>query len=175
MGFGRKGLDGAAAGSAAPGFGGRLSGMDGNAMPPGMSRALDRGTVPDSGQSPELQAFLAAERANRNTTVAPDYEDPIIQARPVRTGAPREMWLAYVLWWFAGGFAAHRFYLGQPTSAVIMICTMIFSFVMTIIATPIGVGCFILWAMWLMGDAALIPGMTRRYNASLVSPADAFA
>ena len=175
MGFGRKGLDGAAAGSAVSGFGGRGSGIDANAMPPGMSRALGRSQVPDNGPSPELQAFLAAERANRTTDVAPDYSEPMVSARPVRTGARREMWLAYVLWWFVGGFAAHRFYLGQATSAVAMICTLIFSFALMFILPPAGLGCVILWALWLLADAALIPGMTRRYNESLTSPADAFA
>jgi TM2 domain-containing membrane protein YozV len=174
MGFGRKGLDGAAAGSGASGFGGRPSEIDGNAMPPGMSRALGRGQVRETGQSPELQAFLAAERANRATNVAPEYDEPVERSRPVRTGARREMWLAYVLWWFAGGFAAHRFYLGQVTSAVIMICALIGSFAMMFILPPLGLGCFILWFLWLLADAALIPGMTRRYNESLMTPADAF-
>lgn len=174
MGFGRKGLDGAAAGSAVSGFGARGPGGDANAMPPGMSRALGRGQVQDNGPSPELQAFLAAERANRTADVAPEYDAPVERAGPVRTGARREMWLAYVLWWFAGGFAAHRFYLGQATSAVIMLCTLIFSFALMFILPPVGLACFVLWALWLLADAALIPGMTRRYNESLTTPADAF-
>lgn len=168
MGFGRKGLDGQAP-MAAPSTMGR--------MPPGMARAMNQPGSGEPAVSSQLQAFLAAERANRGSAPEPEITDVAerMRAGPVRTGSKREMWVAYLLWWFLGGFAAHRFYLGQATSAVIMIATMIGSFAMMAIIPPVGLGCFVLWALWLLADIALIPGMTRRYNDALSPAADVFA
>ena len=178
MTFGRKGLDGqAAAGNGSPGFGMR----GGGTLPPtspGIANALKRGESGDAGMSPELRAFLANERANRPVDFEPDISPVAEQIRPVATrsgGSPREMWVAYLLWWFFGGFGAHRFYLGQMTSAVAMICTLLGSFAMMFILPPLGLACFLFWCLWLLADAVMIPGMTRKYNDSLMVPAAVFA
>lgn len=147
-----------------------------NTMPPGMASALDRGASSGPAVSNQLQSFLAAERANGPVASELSTSDYAERAPTVRReGSRREMWLAYLLWWFLGCFGAHRFYLGQGTSAVIMVCALVGSFAMLFILPPVGLVCFLLWCLWLLADAALIPGMTRRYNDSLESPAAAFA
>lgn len=157
--------------------------LNGRALPPGMTRAIESGGAGEPAMSPQLKAFLAAERANRPAEAAAGLSE-VASRSPIRStsspavvagGQPRSMLLAYVLWWFFGGFAAHRFYLGQVTSAVAMTCTMIGSFAMMFILPPVGVVGFLFWALWLFADVFLIPGMTRRYNDALRPAADVFA
>ncbi|HWL71987.1 MAG TPA: TM2 domain-containing protein [Geminicoccus sp.] len=53
--------------------------------------------------------------------------------------------VAYLLWFFLGIFAAHRFYLGRPGTAILQILSM-----------------FVLVGLvWLVVDLFLIPGMVR--------------
>jgi len=54
--------------------------------------------------------------------------------------------VAYLLWFFLGGLGGHRFYLGRPGTAILMIVLWIL-----LIVTPI----------WWLIDAFLIPGMIR--------------
>lgn len=176
MSFGRKGLDGQPPSDSTSGFGQRRAGLAGDAMPPGMQSAINRGVTNDPAMSSQLQSFLAAERANRPSPVEPAISEVAERHMPVRHGgSPREMWVAYLLWWLLGGFAAHRFYLGQATSAVVMLCAVMGSFAMMFILPPLGLVCFLLWFLWLLADAALIPGMTRRYNDALAGPATVFS
>jgi TM2 domain-containing membrane protein YozV len=58
--------------------------------------------------------------------------------------------VAYALWFFLGLVGAHRFYLGQAATGVIMLVLSI-----------IGIGLFIT-VPWLIVDAFLIPDMMRR-------------
>ena len=60
--------------------------------------------------------------------------------------------VAYLLWFFLGIIGGHRFYLGRPGTAILMIVLWV-----TIIITPI----------WLLIDAFLIPGMIRAKRDSL--------
>lgn len=60
--------------------------------------------------------------------------------------------IAYVLWFFLGGFGAHRFYFGKTASAVGMLAlTLLVSWWMFGIPTLI----------WLIVDAFLIPKMLK--------------
>jgi TM2 domain-containing membrane protein YozV len=69
------------------------------------------------------------------------------------------MVLAYLLWFFAGGVGAHRFYLGRIRTAVAMVVL----FLVGLYGWERGFG----WAaatvlgLWLLADAFLIPGMAR--------------
>ncbi|MEU6855946.1 MULTISPECIES: TM2 domain-containing protein [Rothia] len=76
---------------------------------------------------------------------------------------PKSMGLAYVLWFFLGGFGAHSFYLGKTGNAVghiiLTILIILFSWTLVIPAL-IGTAQFI----WLIVDACLIPGWTARSN-----------
>lgn len=68
--------------------------------------------------------------------------------------------VAFLLWIFFSMLGGHRFYLGRPWSAVLMILLTI---------TMFGA---IITAIWALIDAFCIPGMVRDYNNRL---ADAIA
>lgn len=67
---------------------------------------------------------------------------------------------AYLLWFFLGGVGAHRFYLGQKTTGLVMLVLLIVG----IITTPIMVGSVLLMALgiWVLVDAFLIPGLVQK-------------
>ncbi|MED5550064.1 MAG: TM2 domain-containing protein [Pseudomonadota bacterium] len=67
----------------------------------------------------------------------------------------RSMGVAYLLWFFLGVFGAHRFFLGRPGTAFLMILAWV-AFV---------VPGFVWWVV----DAFLIPGMIKRDNDRLRS------
>ncbi len=73
----------------------------------------------------------------------------------------KEMWIAYLIWFFAGGFGGHRFYLERQGSAIaILLLTVggILTFGITTIASMI----------WCLVDAALIPSMIDEINQTSV-------
>jgi TM2 domain-containing membrane protein YozV len=67
---------------------------------------------------------------------------------------------AYLLWFFLGGFAGHRFYLGRTGSAVAMLLLTLTG----VITAVIGIGFVILLGVgiWILVDAFLIPGMVQQ-------------
>jgi TM2 domain-containing membrane protein YozV len=67
--------------------------------------------------------------------------------------AQKSTGVAYLLWFFIGGFGGHRFYLGKTGTAVAQLIITI-------------VGCFtlvplIITGIWVLVDAFLIPGIIR--------------
>ncbi len=64
---------------------------------------------------------------------------------------------AYLLWFFLGGFGAHRFYLSKPGTAVLMLVLNILGWVTLVVY--IGVFLLIVLGIWLLVDAFLIPGI----------------
>ncbi len=50
---------------------------------------------------------------NVNVTITADEEAEAITS-PAAGIAGKDMWVAAALWFFIGGFAAHRWYLGSP-------------------------------------------------------------
>jgi TM2 domain-containing membrane protein YozV len=79
----------------------------------------------------------------------------------------RSAGIAYLLWFFFGCFGAHRFYLKQTGTAVAMLVITILSIALTFVV----IGLFGLAAIgiWVLVDAFLIPGLTRKYNNQLIS------
>jgi TM2 domain-containing membrane protein YozV len=75
--------------------------------------------------------------------------------------------LAYVLWFFLGGFGGHRFYIGRTGSAVAILLINIFGWLT--IAIGIGVAMLVGLGIWLIVDAFLIPGWVRRHNTMLMA------
>lgn len=73
--------------------------------------------------------------------------------------------IAYLLWFFLGGFGAHRFYLGRTGSAIAMLVIFILSWILTFVA--IGLLGFLLIGIWWIIDAFLIPGITQDFNQGL--------
>lgn len=67
--------------------------------------------------------------------------------------AKKSTGVAYLLWFFLGGFGGHRFYLGKTGTAVAQL-------IITVI------GCFtifplIITGIWMLVDAFLIPGIIQ--------------
>jgi TM2 domain-containing membrane protein YozV len=79
----------------------------------------------------------------------------------------RSVLVAYLLWFFLGWFALHRFYAGRMTSGLVMLVVSLASWAMTAIAIGY-VGLFFI-GIWLLVDAFLIPGMIRSYNRGIIA------
>ncbi|EJM73393.1 TM2 domain-containing protein [Pseudomonas sp. GM55] len=70
--------------------------------------------------------------------------------------AQRSTGVAYLLWFFLGGFGAHRFYLGKTgTAAAQLIITIVGLFTLI----PL-----IVTGIWLLVDLFLIPGIIREHS-----------
>jgi TM2 domain-containing membrane protein YozV len=68
--------------------------------------------------------------------------------------------VAYLLWFFLGGFGAHRFYLGQTGTAVAQLLLLLLGWL------PLFAGWIVL-GVWLFIDLFLIPGVAREENMRL--------
>lgn len=92
------------------------------------------------------------------------------------------MMVAYVLWWFGPVFAAHRLYLGAYQSGAALaglfwgglalgavMSKKSSIWVGSVAMPPIGVVMIIVWLLWTLVDAFLIPGLMRKYRASQTS------
>lgn len=77
----------------------------------------------------------------------------------------KSMGVAYLLWFFLGGFGGHRFYAGRTGSAVAMLVIALGSIIFSIVA--IGLLGFLLIGPWVLIDAFLIPGWIRTHNQAL--------
>ncbi|WP_223544582.1 TM2 domain-containing protein [Pseudomonas sp. A-B-19] len=64
--------------------------------------------------------------------------------------------VAYLLWFFLGGFGGHRFYLGKTATAVAQLIITIVGFFTLI---PL-----IVTGIWLLVDLFLIPGIIREHS-----------
>jgi len=63
----------------------------------------------------------------------------------------KSLMVAYLLWFFLGVFAAHRFYLGRPLSAILQILSYF----------------ILIGFLWWVIDFFLLPGMIARENDNL--------
>ncbi len=102
-----------------------------------------------------------------SSTGAASSYPPVVAVMPagVTAGSPREIWIAYLLWFFFGGLGVHRFYLGQTTSAVAMLVLTIVGIFTSIIL--IGIPLLMAVGVWLLIDIFLIPDLTRQANLGL--------
>ena len=79
----------------------------------------------------------------------------LFEANRKSTGA------AYLLWFFLGGFGAHRFYLGRTASGVGQLLLLFFGWI------PLFTGWIVLGIWWLI-DAFLIPDIIRVDNLQTI-------
>ena len=75
--------------------------------------------------------------------------------------------VAYLLWFFLGGFGAHRFYLGSKGPAIAQLVITLVSLVLTLVF--IGIVGLVVVGIWVLVDAFLIPGMLQDYNTRLAA------
>ena len=72
--------------------------------------------------------------------------------------------VAYLLWFFLSGLAAHRFYLGKTGSAVAML--LLFWGGVALMVVYVGFLLVLVWGIWWLVDAFLIPGMVDQDASS---------
>lgn len=80
----------------------------------------------------------------------------------------KSMAVAYLLWFFLGGFGGHRFYAGKNGSAVAQLLLTIFGILLLFV---FGLGLLLLiplWIWWVV-DAFLIPGWISSQNSLLAA------
>ena len=84
----------------------------------------------------------------------------------------KSMITAYLLWFFLGQLAAHRFYLGATMSAVAQLGFFFFAIAFLAMGMPwagLGIFLMLIWLTWILLDMFLIPGIHRKFCRS--SPA----
>jgi TM2 domain-containing membrane protein YozV len=79
----------------------------------------------------------------------------LFEANRKSTGA------AYLLWFFLGGFGAHRFYLGRVGTGVAQLLLFVLGWI------PLFAGWIVLGIWWLI-DAFLIPDLIRVENLKTI-------
>lgn len=73
--------------------------------------------------------------------------------------------VAFLFWFFLGGFGAHRFYLKHTGTAIAMLIITVVSIPLTLVIVGfIGLAAVGIW--WIV-DAFLISGMVEKYNLDL--------
>lgn len=73
--------------------------------------------------------------------------------------AEKSLIVSYLLWLFLGGVGGHRFYLGRPGSALLLLMLNVAGW--ATIALGIGLIFLALAGLWLFIDLFLIPGMAN--------------
>lgn len=76
--------------------------------------------------------------------------------------------IAYLLWFFVGWLAAHRFYLGRPGSVFMMLLILVAAIPLWAAEPRAGLLAILVLVLWWLVDALLIPGMTRSYNRKII-------
>ena len=180
-GFGRKGL--APGQNAAPPTGFGRAGGGASTSPSGSASSPD--------QSAQLQAFLAEERQRRASVSGgalgggiDDYGASHYHGQANYHGQntntrggerPKTKTVAYLLWFFLGGYGAHRLYLGAYISGAFLAITGLFrayAMYATMTDATYHLSAFdnllmVIAGVWMIIDAFLIPGMVRRHNQRL--------
>ncbi len=84
------------------------------------------------------------------------------RAQMIYSANKKEAGVAYLLWFFVGGFGAHRFYLGATGTAVAQLLLLLLGWI------PLFAGWIVL-GIWLFVDLFLIPGIARDANLKLAN------
>jgi len=106
-------------------------------------------------------AFLAEERARPK---APEGGESWGAAGSFK-GKSRGR--AYLLWFFAGGVSAHRFYLGYPISGAIQASFLPINWALIVSGSLWAMATMFFGGLWILADAFVIPSLHRDANARL--------
>lgn len=106
-----------------------------------------------------------SDRQFRGTWNVADYHGDLYAFSDVRFERTdrKSIVVAYLLWFFLGGLAAHRFYLGYNNSGVAMVLLLagtLFIGIAAFLSPVLYIG-LILWSLWVLADAVMIPFMAR--------------
>lgn len=131
----------------------------------------------------QREGFIAAERGRgvglqssadtaQYTNTAPSYASHGYQsAAPsyFERFASREpsIAMAYVFWFLLANLSAHRLYLGAHQSALQQMGLMFGSLILGLVAHPAFFLGYLIWALWVLADVFLIPGLHRKRMAAL--------
>ena len=131
----------------------------------------------DDAMAERRAAFLAAERAR-----AADVDHDSAVEAPVRPDGTRAILVggkslgtAYILWFFLGGFSAHRFYLGAPLTAIAQVSLWYVSLMFFMAGNP---GAFYLMTagwLWIIADLFFIPKLRDAANEKIRRRAERIA
>jgi TM2 domain-containing membrane protein YozV len=72
----------------------------------------------------------------------------------------KSLTVAYLLWFFLAAFSAHRFYLGTTAGAVIQLG--LFWGGLLLLIVYVGALLLLVWGIWIIADAFLIPGLVDK-------------
>ncbi|WIJ25913.1 TM2 domain-containing protein [Devosia sp. RR2S18] len=75
--------------------------------------------------------------------------------------------VAYVLWFFLGYVGAHRFYLGRPVSALVLLALSASILLLTFVSFGFLSFLWFIVGLWWLIDALLIPGMAAGRNSRI--------
>jgi TM2 domain-containing membrane protein YozV len=75
--------------------------------------------------------------------------------------------VAYVLWFFLGYVGAHRFYLGKPVSALVLLALSASILLLTFVSFGFLSFLWFIVGLWWLIDALLIPGMAAGRNSRI--------
>ena len=106
--------------------------------------------------------FLASERtrseAGQARSFAPERATRSIHLRE------KTLFTAYLLWFILGQLSAHRFYLGRMSAGIAQVCLWLVSCLMLVGGFTPGFVGLLANAVWVIGDAFLMPGLVRKAN-----------
>jgi TM2 domain-containing membrane protein YozV len=103
-------------------------------------------------------AKLSASITTREREYMSNLQSEMLIEQKV-SNAQKSTGVAYLLWFFVGGFGGHRFYLGKTGTAVAqLIITVVGLFTLI----PL-----IITGIWLLVDAFLIPAIVRENTESV--------
>jgi TM2 domain-containing membrane protein YozV len=109
----------------------------------------------------QFTARMGAERSDTGTVSGAELRQMHFDANK------KSMGVAYLLWFFFGGFGGHRFYAGRTQSAVLQLGSMIGIYVLALAVSPVFYMLGLVFGIWMLADAFLIPGMIRAHNSDL--------
>ena len=79
----------------------------------------------------------------------------------------KSLLVAYLLWFFLGYVGAHRFYLGKPVSALVMLVLSAVILVLTLVSFGLFGFLWFVMGLWWLIDALLIPGILAGRNSRI--------